>query len=40
MRCAINVFPLKESVCAECVVAFWANITVKAKGQRPGQGKI
>ena len=35
MRSAINVLLLKEPICAECFQAFWTNITVKAKGQRP-----
>jgi hypothetical protein len=37
MRPAINVLPLQEPVCAECMKAFWADITTKtrAKGQRP-----
>jgi hypothetical protein len=36
MRAAINVLLLKEPICAECMKAFWADITIKtrAKGQR------
>lgn len=35
MRPAIDQLPLREQVCAKCVAAFWANITTKAKRQRP-----
>jgi len=38
MRLAINVLPLREPVCSDCMKAFWANVTVgkaRAKRQRP-----
>jgi hypothetical protein len=35
LRRAVNVLPLKETVCDGCMEAFWTNITAKAQRQRP-----
>jgi hypothetical protein len=29
-----------DQIYPRCLEAFWANITVKARGQRPGWGKL
>jgi hypothetical protein len=36
MRTAVNVLPLRETVCEECAVTFFANLMTKGERQRPG----